>query len=62
MEAFNLKKLTDVAFTEEYQVKVSNRLAAEKNFDDDNDNDDDDISKAWKVLRKYEDFSHRECS
>jgi hypothetical protein len=33
-----------------------------ENFDDDDDDDDDDdidFSRAWKVSRKYESFSHR---
>jgi hypothetical protein len=46
MEKCNLKKLNDVEIKEQYQVKVSNKLAALGNLG----GDDEDINSAWKVL------------
>jgi hypothetical protein len=35
MERFNLKKVHDVEVKEQYEVKISNRLAGLENLDDD---------------------------
>jgi hypothetical protein len=45
MEEFNLKKLSELKVREQYQVKISNRLVALENL-----NDDVDIISAWEVL------------
>jgi hypothetical protein len=45
MEKFNLKRLNDVEFKEEYQVKISNRFATlEKKL---HGNNDGEINRAW---------------
>jgi hypothetical protein len=47
-ERFNFKQLNDAAG----QVKISNRFAGLKHFDDDDDDDDDvDISRTWENIR-----------
>jgi hypothetical protein len=45
MEGFNLRKLNNVEFKEQYQFKISNRFATFENVevDDDDDDDDDDV-------------------
>jgi hypothetical protein len=53
MDSLNLRKLYDVEFKEQYQVKMSNRFAAlEKQDDDDDDDDDADISRACENGRE----------
>jgi hypothetical protein len=56
-EELSLKKLNDVAFKEQYQVKISNRFPALENFDD----DDVDISRAWENIRENLKASSTEC-
>jgi hypothetical protein len=46
MERFNLKKLNDVKFKEQYQVKISNRFTALETLDD-----DVDINRALENIR-----------
>jgi hypothetical protein len=63
MEIFNLKKLNDVEVKEWYQVKITDRFAALKNFDggggssNDDDDDDDgynyvDMNRDWESVRE----------
>jgi hypothetical protein len=54
MEKFNLWNLINVEVRKQYQVKISNRLAALENLDDDDDDDDDDdvhFNRAGKSIR-----------
>jgi hypothetical protein len=44
MERFNLRKLSNTEFKEQYHIKVSSRFAALENLSD----DDVGISKAWE--------------
>jgi hypothetical protein len=46
MDRFNLKKLSDVEVNKPYQVKISNRFAALKNF-----SDGVDIYRVWENIR-----------
>jgi hypothetical protein len=46
MERLNIKKLNDVEVQEQYQVKISNRLAVLENLDN-----DVDISRSWENIR-----------
>ena len=43
MERFNLRKLSELGVTKEYQIKISNRFADLENL-----NDGEDINKVWK--------------
>jgi len=42
-ERFNLRKLRDLEIRKQYQIKISNRFAALKNF-----TDSEDINCAWE--------------
>jgi len=44
VERFNLRKLTDLEVTKNYQLKISNRFAAMENL-----NDSQDISRSWET-------------
>jgi hypothetical protein len=48
VEGFNLKKLHDVEFKEQYQIKIWNKFAALGNFHVNVDN-----SRAWESIRGY---------
>jgi 50S ribosomal subunit-associated GTPase HflX len=45
VERFNLRKLSELEVTEQYQVKVSNRFAALENL-----NDSKDTNRAWEYI------------
>jgi hypothetical protein len=47
MQRSNLKKLKEVQGKEQYQFKISNRLAAFGNL-----GDDVDINRAWETIRE----------
>jgi hypothetical protein len=47
IERFNLKKLTEVDVTEQYQVTIRNRFAALENL-----KDNGDINMAWDNIRE----------
>jgi hypothetical protein len=47
MQRFDLRKLNDTEVTEQYQVKITNRFAALKNFDD-----NVDMNRAWENIRE----------
>jgi hypothetical protein len=68
MEGFNLKKLNDVEMKEEYQVKMSNRLAALEDLDyggggggGSDDDDDVDINRAGESIRENMKASVKQC-
>jgi hypothetical protein len=54
VERLNLKKLNKVEDKEEYQVKISNRIAASQNLDD-----DVDINRSWKLLERIPNFRQK---
>ena len=47
MKRFNLKKLTKVDLTEQYQIKISYRFAALENL-----NYSDDTNKDWQNIKQ----------
>jgi hypothetical protein len=47
MQRFDLRKLNDAEFKEEYRVKIINRFAALENFDD-----NVDMYRAWDNIRE----------
>jgi hypothetical protein len=47
MQRFDLRKINDAEVKEQYQVKIINRFAALKNFDD-----NVDMNRAWENIRK----------
>ena len=47
MERFNLRKLSELEVTKEYQIKISNRFAALENL-----NDGEDINRTWENIKK----------
>ena len=46
-ERFNLGKLNEPEVRKEYEIEISNRLAALEDIDD-----SDDISRAWETIKK----------
>jgi hypothetical protein len=48
MERLNLKRTNDVEAKEQYQLTISNRIAALKNLDD----DEVGISSTWESIRQ----------
>jgi hypothetical protein len=44
---FNLRKLNELEVRKQYQIKISNRLAAQENS-----NDSEDINMAWENIRE----------
>jgi len=46
-ERFNLGKLNELEVRKEYEIEISNRLAALEDIDD-----SDDISRAWETIKK----------
>jgi hypothetical protein len=51
-EKYHLKQLIEQEGKEQYQVKISNRLAALEELDDDDDDDDMDINRACETIRE----------
>ena len=47
VEGFNLKKISELEFKKEYQIKISNRFAALENL-----SDSEDFNKAWENIEK----------
>jgi hypothetical protein len=47
VERFNLQKLNELEFRKEYQIKISNRLAALENL-----SDSEDINLVWKNIKE----------
>jgi flagellar biosynthesis/type III secretory pathway chaperone len=47
MKIFNLRQLSELEVTKQYQMKISNRYAAFQNL-----NDTKDINRAWKILKR----------
>jgi hypothetical protein len=47
LERFNLKKLNDVEYKEQFRVKVSNRFAALEDLDA-----EVEINSAWETIRE----------
>jgi hypothetical protein len=48
MDGVNFNKLNNVTVKGQYQVKITNRFAAEENLND----DDMDINRSWESTRK----------
>jgi uncharacterized Zn finger protein len=46
-EAFNLRKLNELEFKKQYQIKISNKSAGSENL-----YDSEDIKSVWETLRK----------
>jgi hypothetical protein len=46
-ERFNLKKLNELEVRKQYQVEITNRLAALENLDNDGD-----INRAWENIKE----------
>ena len=55
MERFNLRKLTEMEVRKKYQIKISNRISALKN-----QNDNEDINRAWENIKKNIKISAKE--
>jgi hypothetical protein len=47
VERFNLRKLSELEFRKQYQMKISNRFAALENL-----NDSEDINLAWENIKQ----------
>jgi hypothetical protein len=47
MQRFDLRKLNDAEFKEQYQVKITNRFAALENF-----GENVDMNRAWENIRE----------
>jgi hypothetical protein len=47
VERFNLRKLSELVFRTQYQVKLSNSFAALKNL-----NESEDIDRAWGYIKE----------
>jgi len=55
VERFNLRKLTEMEVRKKYQIKISNRISALKN-----QNDNEDINRAWENIKKNIKISAKE--
>jgi hypothetical protein len=55
VERFNLKTLSELEIRKEYQIGISNRLAAIENL-----NDGEDINRAWENIKETIKFSAKE--
>jgi len=46
-EIYNLRKLNELEVKKQYQIEITNRFQALKNF-----NDDEDINGAWEDIKE----------
>jgi hypothetical protein len=46
VEGFNLRKLSELEVRKQFQIKISNRLAALQNL-----NDSEDIKRSWEDIK-----------
>ena len=47
MERFNLRKLNELEFRKQYQIKISKRSVALKNL-----NDSEDMNRVWENIKE----------
>ena len=47
VERFSLRKLNELEFRKQYQIKISNRIAALENL-----RDGDDMNRAWENVKE----------
>jgi len=52
MEIFSFRKLIELEFRKQYQIKFSNKIAALENL-----NDSEDINGAWENIRGKQNLS-----
>ena len=46
-QRFNLRKLNEPEFREQYQIEITNRFATLEN-----ENDDDDVNRTWENIKE----------
>jgi putative IMPACT (imprinted ancient) family translation regulator len=56
VERFNFRKLNELEVRKQYQIKISNRLAALENL-----NYSEDINRVWENIKEENTISAKEC-